>query len=53
MAARTRLLESDMPISRIADLAGYSSLSSFSTAFKRYWGSSPKQIRNPLPVLSA
>ncbi|MFB2118720.1 helix-turn-helix transcriptional regulator [Parapedobacter sp. 2B3] len=51
--ARTRLLESDMPISRIADLAGYSSLSSFSTAFKRYWGSSPKQIRNPLPVLSA
>lgn len=51
--ARTRLLESDMPISRIAELAGYKSLSSFSTAFKKYWRSSPMHVRNPSPVMSA
>ncbi len=39
--ARNALLSSDLPMTDIADLAGYQSVSAFSTAFRRVNGCSP------------
>ncbi len=39
--ARDALVSSDLPMADIAELAGYQSVSAFSTAFKRVHGCSP------------
>lgn len=43
--AQSRLVESDTPILKIAELAGYSNLSTFNRHFKAYWGNSPGSCR--------
>ncbi|MCL9979860.1 MAG: AraC family transcriptional regulator [Bacteroidia bacterium] len=37
--------DSNKKLSEIAEEVGYSSLSSFSTAFKQYWGYSPQELK--------
>lgn len=44
-AAMDLLLHSDMPVGNIADAVGYHDFSSFSRAFKRYFGDSPGHFR--------
>jgi AraC-like DNA-binding protein len=43
--ARKLLLHSDLHVSEIAYKIGYSSISNFSTAFKKRYGYSPSAIR--------
>lgn len=45
--AETYLKDSDMALSEIAFLLGFSSLSGFGTAYKRWTGHSPGQVRRP------
>ncbi len=40
------ITSSDMPISQITFEVGFTELSNFSRAFKRYFGDSPSNIRN-------
>jgi AraC-like DNA-binding protein len=40
----------DVPISRAAWLLGFEDVSSFSHAFKRWTGQSPRRMRNAAPV---
>lgn len=44
-AARTALADDGIPISHAAHLAGYNNISSFTTAFRRAYGVTPKQVR--------
>jgi AraC-like DNA-binding protein len=39
------LLEDELPITRVADMVGYVHSCNFSTAFRSFYGYSPKQIR--------
>lgn len=49
MSAATVMLSNPMSITAIAEQLGYSSLEHFSTAFKKYYGTSPSHYRkNPL-----
>jgi len=43
--AKRYLAEHDLPISEIAWLLGYSEVSSFTHAFKRWTGTTPRQFR--------
>lgn len=43
--ARSALETEGIPISRAAYIAGYNSLSSFTTAFRKTYGMTPKQVR--------
>lgn len=43
--ALTQILETDMPLTQIAELTGYSDLSAFSTAFKKRFGYRPSTLR--------
>ena len=45
-AAALMLRSSDMTVSRIADELGYSSVEHFSSAFKKYYGTSASSFRN-------
>lgn len=44
--ARRYVTESDMPLTEVAFVLGYGEQSSFSTAFRRWTGHSPSQLRN-------
>lgn len=43
--ARDYLLNSDLPLTEIAFLLGYNDASSFSTAFRRWFGTTPRNFR--------
>ncbi len=45
--ARAMLLGSDKPIKEIASLCGFDYLTNFSTAFRRFFGDTPGELRNP------
>ncbi|MFA4943461.1 MAG: AraC family transcriptional regulator [Lentisphaeria bacterium] len=47
--ARSLLLESNLPLRRIAELAGYGSLAHFSKQFKGCTGVAPSRLRTPQP----
>ncbi|EKF20166.1 hypothetical protein NA2_05231 [Nitratireductor pacificus pht-3B] len=44
-AARSALADDGIPIAHAAHLAGYNNISSFTTAFRRAYGVTPKQVR--------
>ncbi|THJ74139.1 helix-turn-helix domain-containing protein [Candidatus Frankia alpina] len=48
--ARRRLTESELTVTEVAQLCGFSSSSQFSTAFRRETGMSPRAFRLSLPV---
>lgn len=50
MSAATVMLASPMSITAIAEQLGYSSLEHFSTAFKKYYGTSPSHYRKTSPA---
>lgn len=43
--ARAQLINTDMPISIVADTVGYSNASAFSRAFENYHGTSPREYK--------
>ena len=43
--AKKYLLDTDLPIQEISNLSGYTSLSNFSLAFKKVFGTSPSSLR--------
>jgi AraC-like DNA-binding protein len=45
-AAREQLVSGEMTVSEAAYHVGYSNISSFSEAFKKYFGYLPRAIRN-------
>lgn len=47
--AQQAILETDLPLKQIAELAGYSELSPFSNAFKSKFGFSPSTLRKQIP----
>lgn len=44
-AARTALASKGIPVSHAAHMAGYNNISSFTTAFRKAYGVTPKQVR--------
>ncbi len=48
--AKALLLDTDLPVSEVAEEAGYNRQSSFSTAFKEYHGVRPLDLRRRMPI---
>ena len=49
--AKRYLLDTDLPIQEISNLSGYTSLSNFSLAFKKVFGTSPSSLRKGLRII--
>lgn len=49
--AKRYLLDTDLPIQEISNLSGYTSLSNFSIAFKKVFGTPPSSLRKGLGII--